>query len=202
MKKLNSLLMLLAIAGVFYSCSEDNLLGFEKEMEPGRDKEVTEDVMVTMPFKTDLTVWNYSDYSDESCGGFPNFKLTMLGEGTSTHLGKLSISFIFCCNVQTDEYRDTEVVYTAANGDELYAYITKGDIVTNMEENANRYGTRFNDKMEFTGGTGRFEGASGMAMTNAFVHDPSEDEYVKKGDEVWHADFFSYGEITLKKGER
>ena len=107
----------------------------------------------------------------------------------------------FCCDVTTGVYGNTEVIFIAANGDELYASIPIGYIVDNDEENSNRYGAKFNDKMYFTGGTGRFEDASGMAMTNAYVHYPT-DEYVRKGDEVWHTDFFNEGTLILIKGKR
>lgn len=46
--------------------------------------------------------------------------------------------------------------------------------------------------MTFTGGTGRFEGASGEAMTNAFVHD---------GTDEWRTDFFPAGNLILVKGK-
>jgi hypothetical protein len=36
---------------------------------------------VSVPFKADLSVWDKSDYSDPSCGGFPVLFLTMEGDG-------------------------------------------------------------------------------------------------------------------------
>ena len=53
--------------------------------------------------------------------------------------------------------------------------------------------TCLNDPIIFTGGSGRFEGAEGMAYTNAFVHD---------GADEWRTDFFSTGSLTLVKGKR
>jgi hypothetical protein len=198
MKTLLKIFFLMAVISLVAGCNKDALF----EDQPTEPQLKKAQVEVIVPFKADFTVWDHSDYTDLTCGGFPIFHLTMIGEGVATHLGKLSTTMTFCCNVQTGEYGNTSVIFIAANGDELYASTPIGYIVPNDEENSNRYGAKFNDPMYFTGGTGRFEGASGMAMTNAYVHDPDRDEYVKKGDEVWHTDFFSEGTITLKKGNK
>ncbi len=153
-------------------------------------------VMVEVPIKVDLTVWDHSDYTDERCGGFPNFFLTMIGDGNISHLGKINTVMTFCCDVTTGVYQNTEVVFVAANGDELYAEIPIGYILPNEGDNSDFYQSFFNDPMYFTGGTGRFENASGEAMTNAFVHDPTGPE------DVWHTDFFSEGTLVLVKGNR
>lgn len=198
MKTLLKIFFFVSLIGLMAGCDKQ-VEFFENESTELKKANVE----VTVPFKANFTVWDHSDYSDESCGGFPNFRLTMIGEGVATHLGKLSANMTFCCNVITGEYFDTDVIFTAANGDKLYASIPIGYIVDNDEENSNRYGSKFNDPMYFNGGTGRFEGARGMAMTNAYVHDPDwGDEYVKKGDEVWHTDFFSEGTLTLAKGKK
>jgi hypothetical protein len=198
MKTLLKIFFFASLFGLLTGCEKTGEF-FENE-NPELKKAQVE---VTVSFKANFTVWDHSDYSDESCGGFPNFRLTMIGEGVATHLGKLTITMTFCCNVITGEYYDTEVIFTAANRDELYAFIPIGYIVDNDEENSNRYGSKFIDEMYFTGGTGRFEGASGIAMTNAYVHDPGwGDEYVKKGDEVWHTDFFSEGTLILANDKK
>lgn len=156
---------------------------------------------VAVPIKADLTVWNHTDPSDRSCGEPPVFLATMKGNGRISHLGKITTTMTFCNNVQTGNYWDTDVVFIAPNGDELYASIPEGKVIPNEEENSNYYSSRFNDKMYFTGGTGRFENASGEGWSNAYVHRPT-DEYRKEGDEVWHTDFFSRGILILKKGKR
>ena len=202
MKTLTRIFFMMAVAGLFFACEKPNDF-FEEEafgLKMGNPGPVT----VTVPFKSDFTVWNHSDYTYNPCAveGEPWIVfLTMIGEGVATHLGKLTVTMTFCCNGITGEYWNTDVIFVAANGDELYGSIPIGYIVENDEENSNRYGAKFNDPMYFTGGTGRFEGASGMVMTNAYVHDPRYDEYVHNGDEVWHTDFFSKGTITMKKGK-
>ena len=197
MKTLLKIFFLMAVISLVAGCNKTD--EFFDDETPELKKA---NVEVTVPFKANFTVWSHSDYTDRSCGEIPIFHLTMMGEGVATHLGKLTTTMTFCCNSATGEYWDTDVVLKAANGDELYASIPIGYIVPNNEENSNRYSSKFIDEMYFTGGTGRFEGATGMAMTNAYVHNPARDEYVHKGDEVWHTDFFSEGTITLKKGKK
>jgi len=150
---------------------------------------------VTVPFKADFTVWSFTDYTDRSCGEPPIFTLTMKGSGNISHMGKITTEFTFCCNVSNGAYWDTNCTFVAANGDELYAIIPSGQILPNEGDNSDYYQTYFNDKMIFTGGTGRFVGASGEAMTNAFVHDDVVPEN-------WHTDFFSTGELILVKGKK
>jgi len=148
-------------------------------------------IFVDVPFKADFSEWNESDYTDDRCGGYPNFFLTMIGYGNIAHLGNTDVTFTFCCDVSTGAYYDTNVIFVAANGDELYAEVPIGQIVPNEEDNSDYYQTRFNDPMYFVGGTGRFEDASGEAMTHAYVHD---------GADEWRTDFFSEGILILKKG--
>lgn len=202
MKTLKRLFLFMMAAGLLFACTDADEILVADDAGPGLKKATAEPVTVALPFRADFTVWDHSDLTDQSCGGFPIFRLTMKGEGVATHLGKLTTAMTFCCDVTTGKYWDTDVIFVAANGDELYASIPIGYIVPNDEENSNRYGEKFIDEMYFTGGTGRFEGASGMAMTNAYVHSPNWDEYVRKGDEVWHTDFFSEGTLVLIKGKR
>ena len=56
------------------------------------------------------------------------------------------------------------------------------------------YVAHFNDTIYFMGGTGRFDGAMGKALTNAYV-------YVGDGTE-FRTDFWSEGYLTLKKGKK
>ena len=187
MKTLTRLLFILACTGFIFGCQKSD---DEIDDQPISQLKNSQPVAVIVPFKANLSVWDKSDYTDTRCGGFPLFFLTMEGSGTSTHLGNLTTRFTFCCNVMTGEYSNTEAVFIAANGDELYARIPLGYIVPNEGDNSAYYQTIFNDPMTFTGGTGRFEGASGEAMTNAFVHD---------GTDEWRTDFFPEGNLILVK---
>lgn len=216
MKKLKELLFVLICVALVAACSEstedvntnDNLksaeeisaLGNLKSTEWGSTLDDGE-LCVTIPFKANFTVWNHTDPNDRACGEMPTFNITMKGSGVINHLGKITTVMTFCNNTETGEYWETEGVFVAANGDELYVTIPIGFVIPNLEDNSNFYSMRFNDDMYFVGGTGRFEGATGMAKSHAYVHLPTDD-WRHKGDDVWHTDFFSTGELIVQKGKK
>ncbi len=194
MKTLRRLLFLFAGISLLISCSKsDDLLPIDDPLGSNLKSAKNKSVMVTVPFKADFSVWDQSDYTDRSCGIPPVYFLTMVGDGHINHLGKMTTVMTFCNDVSTGHYYDADVVFVAANGDELYATIEYGYIVPNEEANSLYYQAKFNDPIEFTGGTGRFEGATGEAMTNAYVH---------AGVDEWRTDFFSTGTLILVKGKR
>ena len=194
MKTLRRLLFLFAGIGLLISCSKsDDMLPIDDPLGSTLKSAKNESVTVSVPFKANFSVWDHSDYSDPQCGGPPNFFLTMVGDGNITHLGKMTTRMTFCCDVSTGIYTNTIGSYVAANGDELWFEILEGLIVPNEGDNSSYYQTRFDDPVIFTGGTGRFEDASGEAMTNAYVHD---------GEDEWRTDFFSTGTLILVKGKR
>lgn len=194
MKTFKSYLFLFVGLGLLISCSKsDDVILNDDPLESQLKSAGNGTVTVSVPFKVDLSVWDQSDYSDPSCGGPPVFFITMEGDGNITHLGLITTRMTFCADVSNGHYYDTDVIFVAANGDKLYASIPDGQIVPNEEDNSDYYQTKFNDPMYFTGGTGRFEGASGMAYTNAYVHD---------GADEWRTDFFSTGTLILVKGKR
>jgi len=187
------ILALLILSLLLFSCQEGDSDFLEKDtinalLEKSSDKEV----FVTVPFKTNLSVWDRSDYADNRCGNAPIFYLTMEGNGNITHMGNSTTVFNFCVDTSDGSYWDTVVTFVAANGDELYAEIPVGQIIPNDEINSDYYQTKFNDPMYFVGGTGRFEDASGEAMTHAYVHNDLPIE--------WRTDLFSEGFLILKKG--
>ena len=202
MKTIQRLMFLFAGIGLLVSCSKsDEMLFIDDPMESNLKKAKVKSKTVTVPFKAHFSVWDHSDITDQSCGEFPIFVATMIGEGNINHMGLITTTMTFCIDVLSGEYWDTECVFIAANGDKLYASIPWGIVVPNEGKDSDYYGSRFNDDMYFTGGTGRFKGASGTAKTNAFVHDAS-DLYKHKGDDIWRTDFFSTGELILVKGKK
>lgn len=150
-------------------------------------------VSVTVPFKADFSVWSKTDYADRRCGAHPLYFLTMEGHGNATHLGKVTVRFTFCCDVSTGAYWGTEATFVAANGDELWLTIPLGQIVPNHGDNSHYYQTRFDDPMPIVGGTGRFQGATGLLTTNAWVHD---------GADEWRTDVFPEGTLTMVQGKK
>lgn len=178
--------------------NDDNL----KSGHLGSDKD-GDMKMVQVPFKADFRVWKaVPTGSGEACDiGW--VRETMEGEGNITHLGKIKTFMTFCVYVEDDtspdflSYAFTELGYfVAANGDTLYVNIPEGQIIPAPAREG--YHAHFNDSMFFMGGTGRFEGAMGYALTNAhpFFDNPATEE-----DEFF-TDFFSEGILKLKKEKR
>ncbi len=190
MKNMIKLFVLTALLGWMVSCESTEPINNDELVDQAGNQFGYADGTVTVPFKTNLSVWDHSDYTDTRCGLPPVFYLTMIGDGNINHLGKMTTQMNFCVNVSTGYYYNTVGSFVAANGDELFFEIPSGQIFLNEKDNKDYYKTRFDDPIYFTGGTGRFEGATGEATTNAFVHN---------GTDEWRTDFFSKGYIKLPK---
>lgn len=89
----------------------------------------------------------------------PALLLHYAGEGTMSHLGRVTFQSSHCSYLDEDwvdvtgEYGEAEMVIVASSGDQLWATYEGqqiGDTTTYIET------------MTITGGTGRFEGASGL----------------------------------------
>jgi len=196
MKTLKRLLFFIVGIGLLIACSKSDHFWGDEPLGNTLKVGHAVPVMVTVPLKCNFTVWDHTDDTDMSCGGFPNFFLTMKGEGIISHLGKMTTVMTFCCDVTTGIYGPTNITFVGSNGDELYGEIPIGYILPNEGDNSSYYQSYFNDPFIITGGTGRFEGAVGEGMTNAYVHD------ITDPDDIWHTDFFSTGTITMVKGKQ
>ncbi len=199
MKKLNYVLLLSFILFLIAGCAKDDSLAplNQNDQETNLKKGHAQPVIVSVPLKADFTVW-FAGFSDDNPCAPGNVRLIMVGEGNMSHLGKMTTRMDFCATGEpTGSYRNGSGKFVAANGDELYFDLEEGLIIGNEDEDP-YYPTRFNDKVNFTGGTGRFEEATGYFWTNAYVHFPDPNNE----DDVWHTDFFSYGILKLVKGKR
>lgn len=194
-----SLALLTVLVGSL-ACQDNSIVEPDPALaaEMGRVAADVDPILVEVPFHAEVSVWDHSDYTDTRCGGYPVFFLTMEGSGTATHLGSITTRMTFCCNVATGEYWGTQGSFVAANGDELFLEIPGGQILLNTGDDADYYRTMFNDPGLFTGGTGRFEGATGAWETNAYVHDDSDGD----GPDTWRTDFSPTGRLILQNGVR
>ncbi|WP_143956137.1 hypothetical protein [Robertkochia solimangrovi] len=147
---------------------------------------------VTLPFKGKFTVMRAMDPVVIECG----LQESMIGAGTLTHLGKMSTTMLFCVDLSDLSYSFLEDgAFVAANGDELYFRVDDGQILFG---DYGYYQGYFNDEVVFTGGTGRFEGATGSIFTNAYVHSGTPGNE----SDPFHTDFsIIEGSITLNKGK-
>jgi hypothetical protein len=190
MKALIKRILMAAGIGMLMTCTNtDEFLNNNREENALKSTVKT----VSVPFKANFSVWDHSDYENNSCGAKPHRFLTMEGFGPATHLGKMTTTITFCCNTETGYYYNTSGTFIAANGEELFFEIPEGHIIPNAGDNSDYYQKKFNDRMIFKGGTGKFDGAAGEAYTNAYIHD---------GNDEWRTDFFSTGTLILQKGKQ
>lgn len=114
---------------------------------------------VTRPFSAHTTGTIAIVYSEENeC--FPAFAQTQfIGSGTGTHIGNSTAEYYVCSGSQGELSGNFYGILTAANGDKIY--FSQSDLsVFTIDENFNVTG-----EFELTGGTGRFEGATGHVDT-------------------------------------
>lgn len=135
------------------------------------------EVAVATPFRARFFTDGQGLAPDPACGDPPNFLNTQVGEGEATHLGRFSVRITFCMDA-TDVLDDGQLtegeslpydngsgVFVAANGDELHFEISGAVLPSDHPD----FDFEFQDAFRFTGGTGRFEAASGEGMTDSFV---------------------------------
>ncbi|WP_319591639.1 hypothetical protein [uncultured Draconibacterium sp.] len=196
MKKLKTLLFAACCVALIVACSdvvdETDLIDLKSGSMYGADKS-GDDKMVTVPFKADFSVWRALPPGGGEACDVGYFRETMYGEGDITHLGEITTFMTFCVEQATSMYSFSELGYFVAdNGDSLFIDIPAGQVMGGSDVEG--YVAHFNDTMYFMGGTGRFDGAMGKALTNAYV-------YVGDGTE-FRTDFWSHGHLKLKKGKR
>ena len=106
-----------------------------------------------VPFKATLTYQSTAPVPVERCGpGEIGMSLTKAGD--ATHLGRFTVVASQCLDPATGAITKGEAVFTAANGDQVFA--TQSGRVTGSPPVLG-----FELTYTVTGGTGRFAGASG-----------------------------------------
>ena len=101
-------------------------------------------------------------------------------------MGNVNVIFKFCIDVNTSEYGDTDGKFIDENGDELHVDIS-GQVKRTEKPG---YNMEFKDPFTITGGTGKYEGASGNGVTESYVNNMTQ-----RTDHTWT------GTIKLKKQE-
>lgn len=122
-----------------------------------------------VPFKAVFYTKRSYEPGPGGCSEAPYLSYNLqIGEGYGTHLGKFSTTIWFCGN--GFDYKSGEGVFIAANGDELYFQVPSPDVIGHiLPYEHSLYEYTFADPFIFTGGTGRFEGASGGGTTDSYV---------------------------------
>lgn len=124
-------------------------------------------------FTTDLVTDPFA--APDRCGPFdpPNGEFNLLnvqaGSGLLKGVGPVEVAFEFCVDVSNPAagipYFNGFGVYTTRSGDQLFT--TAEGIV--MLSDTPPYEFEFNDPFTVTGGTGRFEGATGTGSLDSIV---------------------------------
>jgi len=128
------------------------------------------DGSLELPFKAHFyTKRDYSNTGEGYCTEDPFLAFNyQVGEGEATFLGHFTTTMQFCG--AGFDYNNGQGVLVAANGDELYFSIAPGSIGHVIPIEDPYYEANFKDPIVFTGGTGRFEGASGNIITDSYVN--------------------------------
>ena len=111
------------------------------------------------------------DTFDGRCSQPSQWISTSEGTGKVSHLGRVSWTTEHCFQLFLGTFGDAVVVITSANGDQLYG--TYDGVMTTD--------TTFAEDMIITGGTGRFDGASGVVGETGWF-DPSTGYMEVTGD--------------------
>ena len=167
MKRIYFLLVFFG-ALLFCACDKDNsdLLMEDPAQTQLEDGALKGAKKHAVPFRgTFVQSQTWDDFSN-----FPSVDLTMEGEGPAIHLGKtvLKVDQHWEMNFPTMEGA-AKVVFTAANGDKLEADLYAFGVMEFDEYGNPTTGTVWGEG-KFTGGTGRFEDATGSYKLSAF-HD-------------------------------
>lgn len=112
------------------------------------------------------------------CGVAPMLYNVQEGSGNAKRVGDFTTHITFCFNRETLKYINGQGYFKTENGDELY-FTIEGQIKPSQDP---AFVLEFQDPFIFTGGTGRFKGATGKGVTNSFVnHDRVRTDHVWTG---------------------
>lgn len=177
MNRLNLFWIALITIFTLFSCSNEQIE--VNEVTNDQSLKMATPKAITVPFKAKFyTVRDYSfapdcsayasENPDEDFGSSGNYQV---GGGHGTHLGEFTTTISFCGGPNF-QYKGGEGVFIADNGDELYYNIPPLGVIGQIYQifDDPYYELWFGDAFEFTGGTGRFAGATGGGTTDSWVN--------------------------------
>jgi hypothetical protein len=174
--------LLMIFVALLLGCNNEEVLEFDNaniKAEITSKDDVKSSKSITLGFNLVFTGnYDYMGPDEAKCGSFPPMvNVINTGEGTGTHFGKMTSHFDFCVDLRDSSYPNgfEEAYFMDENGDKLFVYVegfVLGGRVPGMPNYASSY---FKDPFVITGGTGRFEGATGSGMTNDY--NSNKDDY-------------------------
>lgn len=173
------------------SPSEDQDL----EYELFHSEKMLQSIAVEIPYKAKFVTVQAEDAFNEMClfNSPSDFWVLdhQLGSGNATHIGNFTTDLRFCFHVVLDEngapyfeggfgeFNGATSVIEANNGDKLYTEGTGSKIKPSQKEG---YLFEFEHLINITGGTGRFENATGEIINYGNVRaDGTGTEHVQEG---------------------
>lgn len=153
------ILILLFSGSSFMACSDD-------------DGDGMAELALRAEFTTSLTPTSETGNCNEPFVFYNNQE----GGGSVEGFGTFTTKINFCVNPNTFEYVDGVGAFFMANGDELY-FTVAGQVLPSSDPD---FDFEFNDPFIITGGTGRFEGATGNGTTASKV------KFLENGDQTQH----------------
>lgn len=135
---------------------------------------------VDVPFSGVVTGEAVFDFATNPKACASTFTTVTSAKGQASHMGLVTWESQHCLG-ENSEILDAELVLTAANGDKLSATYTGSCAgIAVIGEPVNCAGT-----LTVTGGTGRFEGATGTAEWNAAIVFQGFDDFSWPGRWEW-----------------
>jgi hypothetical protein len=199
MKTLQKIFFWMAVISLVAACNKTEEYAEDEDLQL-KSMQTTE---VTVPFYANFI----GDYvgllfpGDEGfeCDPMFNCRVLVDAQGTATHLGKFTVHFDFCACGPDDpeiegtdqQYGPTEVCFVAANGDQLFVSCGGSVVDGRLPHHPEDVNSYWRDPFVITGGTGKFEGATGGGLTD----DYNRDSFPANSFHHWR------GNITLKKGK-
>ena len=117
----------------------------------------------TVPFKSDRYFFHSTGVvADPDCSAPGERRAQLAGDGTATHLGNYTVTLSFCARAG-GVLTDGRGTFVAANGDQLNFVFDGRSVVIPPTS------VQFTSFATFTGGTGRFENATGDAISTGIV---------------------------------
>jgi hypothetical protein len=159
MKKISRLLSSSAAVVAVLNCSPENATGPEgglSQLSPGAVGNATKMV----PMKETYQATGTAHFSSV-CGG--QLLVSLAGGGQATHVGRYTVTNSHCLDFDTGVFTAGSFTKTAPNGDLLEGEYsgTSRPLPAGSDPCVLRF--ELNTSLRFTGGTGRFAGASGEA---------------------------------------
>lgn len=198
METFKKIILAIAVIGSFAACNSTD--EFDLQDDPAfKHHENNRDSKDSLGFNVVFTgEYQYIGPDETNCPGL--FKVINTGEGTGTHFKKLTSYFEFCVDGNSNYPLGYIVAYfTDEDGDKLEITIESGQVLPGRVPGIPNYGVSyFKDPFLITGGTGKFEGATGKGYTNDYNFPVDEEGYSfpTKTRHHWK------GKIVLKKGNR